>query len=307
MLAVDGRGGTPSSMHYLKVPRRDLVEVIVALPAGRLRGRVVAATGEPASKVRVWVDREGAWNPTTLGMNRALSTDEEGRFEFTGLAAGGWSVRARGTRTRSGLKLARDEVIDDIELRQEAHGVVRGVVRAPDGSPLGQVPVFARDERGRWVDHFASVRSRPGNGEFVWASLPAGDYTFVARYEQAISAESEPVRVAPGAEATVELRLAPGVTLFVALTDRNGESVAASFHVTDQHGRSFESLQSPYDLEVFLQIGHRPSARILGPLPPGVYTVTARAHDGRAMQGSLTIDSSPGSLVLRRELLLRLP
>jgi hypothetical protein len=285
LLAVNGRGKNPDSMHSVTVPQESVVEVTVALPDGRLSGRVVKHTGEAAGGVRVWIERDGAWNPTTLGMGRSVDCDEGGSFTFNGLAPGSWSVRARGTRARTGLVLESDGTLEGVELRQEALGVVRGKVVGLDGSALGQVPVFARDEQGRWVDAYARVSSRPGSGEFEYEDLPAGDYTFLARYREAVSAESEAVRVGPGIEASVELRLQQGTMVFVTLTDRNERPLPASFRVLDEKEHSFESLQSPHDLEIFLQVGHHANGRMVGPLPDGRYAVHARSQDGRAMTG----------------------
>jgi hypothetical protein len=287
VLSVDARRGYRGSLHFVDVPREPLVEVTLALPAGILRGRVRTPAGEPAGGARVWADREGDWNPTSLGDGRGVRADDEGRFELTGLGAGMWTVRSTGTRAQAGVGLAEDGVVEGIELRQEANGLVRGRVVDAEGRPIGDVAVFARDASGAWVDRFARVSSKPGTGEFVYERLPAGDYTFLARHSADASAESAPVRVEavdPAEAPSVELHLGPAGTTLVTVVDGDGEPLPATITVTDGEGRHYESLQTPHDLEVFLDVGHRVNGRVLGPLPPGDYVITVHTHDGRTVR-----------------------
>ena len=302
VLSVDARGRGRDSLHSVHVPAEPVVDVAIALPAGRLAGRVVTAAGDPVAGKRVWTDREGEWSPISLGMGRSIHTGEDGAFAFEGLQSGTWSVAAEGARPRHGILLAADGSVEDLRLVRGETGAVRGRVLGPDGAPAAGVAVFARDAHGRWIDSFAPVASRPGTGEFEWRQLPPGDYTFVARHRTSASAESGPVRVTADAETSVELSLAPGAMLRVSLVDSEGGPVPASFRVFDAEGRSFETLQSPYDLELFLRDGHRSNGRHVGPLPPARYTVEARAADGRVASRKVKVAGGDDEeLVLRVE------
>ena len=300
LLAVDARGGGRDSLHPARIPREPVVDLEIALPSARLAGIVVSATGDPVQGARVWIDRDGEWNPTAQGQGRSTETGPEGLFRFEGLEAGTWSVGAEGTRGQGGIRLEADGAFEAVRLVREATGTVRGRVLHADGSPAAGVAVYARGADGRWVDTYARVASRVGAGEFVWEHLPAGDYTFLARRGESASPESGAVRVAPGAEASVELRIDAGARLRVSLVDAQGEPVPAIVRVLDSKERSFESLQSPHDFEVFVQTGHRSNGRVVGPLPPGRYTVEARTPDGRAASRKVKLDAGEnGELVLR--------
>jgi hypothetical protein len=117
-----------------------------------------------------------------------------------------------------------------------------------------------------------------------------------------VSPESEPVTVEAGKASEVELRLAPGALLRLALIESDGVPAAnADFQVFDALDRSCGEPRTDHDLELLLAEGLAPNTRVIGPLAPGDYRVKARGPAGR--QASAPRELAPGW----NEIVLRLP
>jgi hypothetical protein len=295
----DGTAAPPILRTVEVAPPSTVLEI--ALPSGSLAGLVIGPSG-PLADCPVALVCEGTRNPLVLGPDPSVKTDAGGAFAFEGLEAGRYSLRAPCARPLLDIGLAPDARVGGLVLKQETTGRLRGRVLGPDGAPQSGAGVHARGPLGRWLTPWASASSRVETGAFELADLPPGDYTLCARHGELASPESQPVTIEAGKTGDVELRLAPGAFLRLALVESDGTPAAsAGFQVFDALDRSCGELRTVHDLELLLAEGLAPSTRAIGPLFPGDYRVEARGPDGR--QASALRALAPGW----NELVLRLP
>ena len=169
---------------------RDL-ELTVALPDGRVWGRVLGTDQQPI--VDAWV---------TLRRDRDSThaiTDADGIFEFTELADESYTVFARGPDADTKASAEDVRIGEPIDLSLEALGEIRGVVTR-GGEP---VPEFIVRSHGG--PHERSVRS--ADGSFLLQRLEPGTQkvTVTTKTGSAYAA----VELEPGGSARVELAVAP--------------------------------------------------------------------------------------------------
>ena len=123
---------------------------------GRLRpesgtsisGRLVDRDDEPISGIRVAALRE---IQHTRRRERTTTSGDDGRFTLRGLTAGAHEIRAEPEETYLEATEELDAPASGVRLELERGAIVRGTVRASDGSPLQNVVVKAlrEDDRGR--------------------------------------------------------------------------------------------------------------------------------------------------------------
>lgn len=199
-MAVSGQivSGTVQGM-----PPRDAPPV-PQTGTGAISGRVVdAATGAPVPRARVRL---------LLGMQRdPVLADAQGRFAFTNLPPGTWSVGADkatylpGRYPEAGLtlrsmarprRLGNAEAIDDITVRLYRAGAISGRVLDQHGDPIESADVrVMRVQRGGTPQMRASQQTND-IGEFRIARLDPGSYILMAapngRGEPSLAVESIP-------------------------------------------------------------------------------------------------------------------
>ena len=272
------------------------------LPSGGIRGVVRGPDGRGLPEIGVSLRRGGDSGTSWLSEGGGgESTDAEGRFEFLQLAAGTYAVAAPGTGPFSeseearwgravagGLVVAKDEVLEGVELRLAAPCRISGTVRDADGSPVASATVFARDERGHAVDSLSTCRT-DDTGSFVYSGLAPGSYTFLARTAALASRESAPVAAREGETARVELAALPGTILVVSFEDREGHRLRGSIGVRDDRGREMTGMQGIESVESLLNEGVDTRVQRVGPLPAGEYQVSGTAADGRSARKSVEL------------------
>ena len=297
-----GRENDPRPVtRTVEVASPEPVEIEVALPTGRISGRVLGPSG-PLAGHEVWMVREEHWEPLGLGPGRKATSTADGSFACEGVEAGRYSVRASGARPILDVELGPDGECAGLVLRVEPGGSLRGHVLDPAGVPRSGASVHVRGPEGRWLAHWADANTELESGAFAFDDLPPGEYTLIARHGELASPESQPVSVVAGETRDIELRLAPGALLRLSLTESEGAPAAsASFQVFDALGRSCDELRTVHDLELLLAEGLSPNARALGPLAPGSYRIEGLGPGGR--RTGATIELTPGW----NELTLRLP
>jgi protocatechuate 3,4-dioxygenase beta subunit len=177
-----GRGPGPAGGRRGAAPPRD-----VATTAGTaaITGKVVAAdTGRALRRARVVVG--GGGRP------RAASTDEQGRFQITGLPAGTYTVSAAksgfvdgafGQRRPSGpgtsVELTDGQQAANIDIKLARGGVVTGHVMDEQGEPLARAVVTVLRQqyvRGQKQLAPAGTDQSDDRGQYRVFGLPPGDY-----------------------------------------------------------------------------------------------------------------------------------
>jgi len=264
-----------------------------ALPLGRIAGRTVAPDGSPAAGERVTLTAGGAARSDSLyGPYTEILTDEQGRFEITGLRPGVYQLSAGGAGffgtggklgriTLPEITLEEGRARDDLVLRLSRPGSLAVEVRGAGGAPESGATVFLRDAAGRTLEPF-SFLTTDGSGRCVITGLAPGEVTVLARSATLASREAGPVSVVEGEERKVELALESGAILVVELKEKEGDKspVSASVVVTDERGREYSKLIGLNDLQtLYASTPFSTHEYRVGPIPPGKYTVVARSGE----------------------------
>ncbi|TAJ16091.1 MAG: sigma-70 family RNA polymerase sigma factor [Planctomycetota bacterium] len=133
-----------------------------------IAGRVLDPTGRPiaGASVDAYVD-EATWVRATYAL-----TNDVGRFELHGLAAGNYLLSARpffdeavdGVRLVDGGRVAVEAGRSDVELRLARAAPIAGVVRGPEGEPVAGIHIALQ----RTADHGLLVNHTDGAGRFAF-------------------------------------------------------------------------------------------------------------------------------------------
>ncbi len=218
---------------------------LVAVQGGAITGRVVDATGAPIAAATVAAEpvREAAATTTTTVMlisspaeafrdARTATTDADGRYTLTGLAAGEAQGRAHGDQhpatSRRGIRVTRGATTPDVDFTLSAGITISGIVRDASGKPLADVRI-ATSSRTRVLvaggpEGSSDVSRRTTSdaaGRFTLRGLRAGFETVNAA-KAGFRAAS--VR-APEEGKTIALTLAAAPSIFGRLTDGKGAPV----------------------------------------------------------------------------------
>ncbi len=174
----------------------ELADIVLRRPA-LLAGRVEDPSGAPLTEVEVEL---AGWNHDRYRFTQAATararayvdrrtvrSDARGRFWFGSLAAGRYRlvtrVPGRPESAPLEIELVTGELREDVVLRLETGGTIRGQVLDEHGRGLAGVYVSAQGERladpgARPAGH-VHVRSA-ADGSFELVGLPAGEYTLRA-------------------------------------------------------------------------------------------------------------------------------
>jgi hypothetical protein len=159
-----------------------------------IRGRIVAAdTGKPLRRASVTL-----FAPELGSERRTSSTDEDGRYEFTDLPAGRFTLRVsrggylqlaygqhRPREAAKPLQLRDAEVLEHVDLALPRMAIISGRVLDDAGDPMEGVNVHAarsmfRDGQRRLVPVGRPQNRTDDDGEFRLTSLAPGTYYVVA-------------------------------------------------------------------------------------------------------------------------------
>jgi hypothetical protein len=288
-ISLDDRKTGMGFTERFTVPAGAEFEHDIAVPAGRISGRVLGVDGAPAKGAMVSLSPDGRSGELSGSASYGhKESDERGAFAFEGLKGGVYKLEIgsgpwvgqgpkAGTCTRSGVELPEGGHVEGIELRLQATARVEGSVTGPDGAPVAGAVVYARDDQGNLIQRWP----RPvtdGSGRFSLDGLTPGAMTFGARTSKLAPVESATVALRAGETSRIVLEVRAGTILRVIVQDGDGTPVGASVRVADDRGRDMGAL-SQFDLE-FLDGPPSPDAgQRIGPLLPGHYRVTATNHD----------------------------
>jgi carboxypeptidase family protein len=176
---------SPQRRPPVQRPARDANRPAAEPGSAILSGRVLAAdTGRPMKRARVLVS--GGGRP------RAVTTDELGRYQVSGLPAGTYTISAtkagfvdatygqrRWLRPGAPVQLADGQQATNIDLRLMRGGVITGHVIDEDGDPLARAMVnVLRYQYVRGQRQLTPVGTDQSDdrGQYRIFGLPPGDY-----------------------------------------------------------------------------------------------------------------------------------
>lgn len=163
---------------------------------GRLRGRVVTAdSGAPVRRAQVLLSAQG--------QSRTTTTDGEGRYEFTGLAAGSYNLNVTrpgfitqqyGQRRANApgvpVVLANGQTLSQVDFALVRGGVITGRITDDFGDPMAGAQIqVQRYTYGPFGRQLTGAPTAPGNfmtddlGQFRLYGLAPGDYVVSARVQ----------------------------------------------------------------------------------------------------------------------------
>jgi hypothetical protein len=294
---------------------------VTAAGTSTIRGRVTAAdTGQPLRRVRIRLDGGSDFE---LQEPRSTTTDDDGRYELARLTAGRYQLSAskggyvsvqygqrRPFENGRPIDVQHGQVLDKIDLSLPRGGVVTGRVLDEAGEPVVGASIalgrygYQSGVRRLTTAHRASTNDR---GEFRAFGISPGEYYVAASFGGADFGSAERTRYVrtfyPGTASTINAqRIAvrvgdelSGIDLSM-IRARTAE-LSGTVRMADgtpplRHG-SISARPKDGDTD-------RSHAGIVQPdgsftirgLLPGVYSVDARADDGRGATTDVTISDS---------------
>lgn len=263
-------------------------ELDLEIATAEVRGRVVSAAGSrPLPDAIVFVQRvvDDSSEPGSL---ISLPTDAGGGFAFGRLSAGRYRLSASldgYVPAERALEVAAGEVVDDVELRLELAAGLEVALRLAGGGVPDMATVAVLDERGVPLLH--ETRSPDAEGMAQFPTVPAGRWSLLLG--------------APGAAVTRTTAEVPGPRLEVLLTAETrlairipelmAENQFATVSLAAEDGRPFLGLDRTGSPQSHWTLAG--GAGVVEGVPPGTWTLSATAADGRSWRQ--TIFASPGS------------
>ncbi len=296
--------GSRRNSFLIDVPNSGEQRVNLELPEGGIAGRVTDSDGRPAAGIRVTAEPS-----TSFSFNRfdprSAATDADGRYELDDLDPGTYALRvgsrgwgrgagstgeAFGVAVVEGVEVTATSMTGGVNVQLSSPGRVIGLVVGKDGEPLAGATVFVREASGRPVDAISTVRSG-SDGRFSYSRVNPGTYVVSARGDGQASETVDGVVVTTGQDTEVRLEVDTASSLVVRTVEKDDTPVRAEVTVVDSDGREVSGLVGT---ELFRSFGEGVSTteQSFGPLPPGRYTVTARAQDGRTERKRVTVKGS---------------
>ena len=135
-----------------------------------ISGRITIE-GQPAQGVEVILLRDDDWRRMDFGLGipplQAATTDSEGRYKLSNVAAGGYvlmahapayvvhtSERRRRDNSGKGLNVVENDNLENVDITMTRGGVVTGKVTDEDGRPViaESVTIFRLDQQGKRIE-----------------------------------------------------------------------------------------------------------------------------------------------------------
>lgn len=295
----------------MDVPDAPEAELRLEAPDGAVLGLVVSEqTGQPVPNATVMLTREDS----TLGVLGAFmpggrqtewaQTGEDGRFRFSGVAAGKYSleVQADSPWGRGREEEAPAEPLGRLKVPTFSIGLNAvedvGTLRLPISSAvLVRVTTEGKEMRGGFSVNAIpldgegeSRRSWGWNGEARVSGLEAGAYELVIEARGFATERVKNFAVPAAQTAELDVELKPGVGLAARVTDQNGQGLPdASLEVMDSTGVRVDNLEGRQGFFGGF-FNREDGAMPLGSYPPGTYRVRA-TWNGRSQERIATLSS----------------
>ncbi len=272
---------------------RDNVKISVD-QGGLISGTVVDAGGEPVAWARVRVGRvgRGRW-----GRTRQASTDENGKFEISGLNRKPSQVIAVHDTANSEMveiDLEKQQSHKNMTLALKVDGVIAGTVVDTQGEPIegAQVTVFPQTEGRRGIRQaFRSMRMRgwareltDAGGRFEIRGLEPGKYTVDAKrpgsaaggFRSRMRRRWRGRRGSPGADDTGKVANTGDKTVKLTLPANGGVKGTITF---SSGGGNPTIYTVGVSRRARTPFSNKDGSFELGDLPPGEYTLRISGPD----------------------------
>lgn len=280
--------------HRETVEVRSNRTITVNIPTGKVSARVVDAIDRaPVAGASAILASAEAGDPLPFGGSAAL-TNENGSFTLNNVGNGtyqltvkkdGYATVSRTVMVQSG----KDPVLEDIVLDPTEGLALR--VQTSYGAFPESVRVAVIDGAGRPL---TVVRRDTGeNGSLRVGGVPPGTWELLI--EAPGSAPAAIQAVAPGGP--YALTLPPACRLQVAVKELAEAPVAAGLSLAGADGKLFRFLG--WGAAVQTEVRFLTGQVLIENLPPGSWTATVRAADGRTWTGAVTATAgTPAALTL---------
>lgn len=302
---LQGGDGDWNGTLDMEVPDLPEAEMVLQAPDGAVRGLVVSAqTGQPVPNATLTLTREDSalgflgsfmpgGKPTEWGR-----TEDDGSFEFRGVAQGRYSLQVRadfnfGDEEEASLDpLGRLDVPEFSVGNNENRDV--GTLRLPIASAI----VVRVTSTGGDYDEGFRLRVEPeegsaGEAEDGWgwrgrgrvSGLQPGRYVVIVEANRHATHRTEGVVVSASQTTELNVTLVEGVPLAARVLDQNGQPLPdAEIEVLDGSGRRVNGRGNPFGIFGAFG-GGEDGSRPLGSFAPGSYRVRVTWNGQTREQG----------------------
>jgi Carboxypeptidase regulatory-like domain len=278
------------------------------LPGGGLEVHVVRESdGSPATGTPVT-----ATSDDSLGNPIMSVTDSEGIALFRFLQPGPYKVSAGsaampmlGGDPTLGAQILNAQVgsqREKIELRLAEAATFRVRALDLDGNPLSGVSMFYLNDDGQPLSAL-SMQATNSKGVVELGGLPAGPGRILLKHPSAGQKEIS-INLSSGELSKQEVRLDPGVVVWLKVIDASGGPAAGVFAtLKNDRGVRISMLYSMQDAQAVNQSFFAGLEQRLGPVAPGRYTVEIFRLGGKIVREELVIPAN--SPEIRRTLVYK--
>ena len=248
-------------------------------------------TGADVTLISAKPDRIGWLRYDTAHPVTVKSDPQTGRYSFTGVYAGSFTVSATNVlrpvpAVKSGAIATNGEnAVVDLYLK-DTDGSISGTVLRPDGSAATDLVTLSVTANGMLVTAETDTL-----GRFHFASvIPAGNYDVFAEESATMRRAKVSVAVPAGKDVPVTIKLLGKGSITVKVVDGNGAAVAAS--AVNVKGTAF-----PNDLAGPASVLSGETVTF-GNLSEGVYAISAVDHNNRGGRTQVTIPADQAQVTV---------
>jgi len=258
------------------------LELVLRAPTG-VKGRVVDMSGAPIAKFTIRAHGVGEGMLAELGQESKDESFEHanGEFLLPGLHTGKWKLHASadGFSDSTPIEFAMpiEPGADPLAISMERAAVVRGVVRAPDGSLVAEATVRVDDGSPEWMRAVSSTKlpetKTDAEGKFELTGIRPGATAVRAKHESHASSASLPIDLSAGQIVTdIVLTLTNGGRITGEVFHEGKPAVGMMIQVQDM--KVFSQHMTTTDAKGRFEAAH---------LDPGGYQIVAIPTRGDAL------------------------